>query len=55
MIEDEPVSYIPFWRNAWDMPDHFFCSYKGHSSEADFRKFVESPTIVTLKELEYIK
>ncbi len=55
LIEGEPVSYILFWRNAWDKPDHFFCSYKGHSSEADFRKFVETPTIITLKEVESLK
>lgn len=55
MIEDEPVSYILFWRNAWDKPDHFFCSYKGHSSEADFRKFVESPNIITVKEVETLR
>lgn len=52
MIKGEPVSYILFWRNAWDRPDHFFCSFKGHSSEDDFRSFVESPEIITVKEIQ---
>lgn len=52
MIENEPVSYILFWRNAWDRPEHFFCSFKGHSSEADFKKFVDSPKIVTVKDIK---
>ncbi len=52
LIKDQGVSYILFWRNAWDKPDHFFCSYKGHNSEADFRNFVESPAIITLQEIE---
>ncbi len=52
LIENEPVSYILFWRNAWDKPEHFFCSFKGHGSEEDFRNFVETPTIITLKEIK---
>lgn len=52
LIKDEPISYVLFWRNAWDKPEHFYCSYKGHSSEADFTKFVNSPKIITLKEIK---
>lgn len=52
LIENEPVSYVLFWRNAWDKPDHYFCSFKGHSSEADFKAFVESEKIVTAKEIK---
>ncbi len=52
MIEGEGVSYILFWRNAWDKPGHFFVSYKGHSSEADFKSFVETPQIITVEEFK---
>ncbi len=51
-MESEPVSYVLLWRNAWDKPEHFYCSFKGHSSEADFVKFVESPKIITVKEIK---
>lgn len=51
VIKDEPISYVLLWRNAWDKPEHFYCSYKGHSSEDDFRKFIESPTVITAKEV----
>lgn len=53
-IENEPISYVLLWRNAWDKPEHFYCAYKGHSSEADFIKFVDSPRIITAKELKAI-
>ncbi|MFR9644930.1 MAG: glycosyl hydrolase [Rikenellaceae bacterium] len=55
MIESEPVSYVLFWRNAWDREEHFFCSYKGHSSEADFRTFVENPQITTIEGVKNLK
>ncbi len=55
LIEGEGVSYVLFWRNAWDKPTHFFCSYKGHESEADFKAFVENESIITAKEIAEIK
>ncbi len=54
-IEGTPISYVLLWRNAWDKPEHFYCSYKGHSSEEDFRKFVESPSIITVKDIANLK
>lgn len=50
-IENEPISYVLFWRNAWDKENHFYVPYKGHQSEDDFRKFVETPKIITAKEM----
>ncbi len=51
LIEDQPISYVLFWRNAWDKPEHFYCSYKGHSSEDDFRKFNALPYIISAKDV----
>ncbi len=51
-IEGEPISYVLLWRNAHDKPDHFYCSFKGHSSEEDFCRFVASPSIITVKDVE---
>ncbi len=52
LIENQPVSYVLFWRNAWDKPEHFYCAYKGHSSEDDFREFVATDKIITAKEVK---
>lgn len=52
LIKDEPISYILFWRNAWDKPEHFYCSFKGHSSQEDFARFVANPSVITAKEVE---
>ncbi|MFR9533307.1 MAG: glycosyl hydrolase [Rikenellaceae bacterium] len=54
-LEGAPVSYVLLWRNAWDKQEHFYCSYKGHSSEADFRKFVANPAIITARQVADIQ
>lgn len=40
------VSYVMLWRNAYDMPHHFYVPYKGHSAEDDFIKFFNSPNVL---------
>ncbi|MFR9554353.1 MAG: glycosyl hydrolase [Rikenellaceae bacterium] len=50
-IQDEPISYVLLWRNAWDKPEHFYCAYEGHSSAEDFKKFAASSKIATLKDI----
>lgn len=45
------ASYILFWRNAFDKPNHFYIPYKGHTSETDFRNFVSSKHVLTAKDL----
>ncbi len=51
-ISNDSISYVLLWRNAWDKPEHFYSAYKGHKSEADFVKFVDSKQVVTVKEIE---
>lgn len=51
VIEKSGISYVLFWRNAHDLPGHFYTPYKGHNSESSFKKFVESPTIFSVKDL----
>ncbi len=55
LIKEAGISYILFWRNAWDKPDHYFCSFKGHSSEVDFKAFVDDEQIITAKEVSALK
>ncbi|HEY4148886.1 MAG TPA: glycosyl hydrolase [Chitinophagaceae bacterium] len=42
MIDDHPVSYVLFWRNAGFVQSmgkmHYYVPYKGQVSEADFKK-----------------
>ncbi len=50
VMENEPISYVLVWRNAWDRPEHFYGPFKGHSEEDDFVEFANKPSIVFAKE-----
>lgn len=47
-IKDYPIAYVLTWRNAPDMPEHFFGPWKGFKYEDDFKKFAELDQIVLL-------
>ncbi len=55
LIKDHKVSYVLLWRNAWDKPEHFYSTYKGHSSEADFQEFIGFDDIITVKGIKDLK
>lgn len=38
-IKDCPLAYVLVWRNASDIPGHFYAPWPGQESEDDFRKF----------------
>lgn len=48
LLEPYKISWILFWRNAWepDKPGHFYLPYKGHESAEDFKKMVSQPRIL---------
>lgn len=48
VINQYKIAWVLFWRNAWDAdkPHHFYAPYVGHSSAADFNKFVANPNIL---------
>ncbi|NDV60567.1 glycoside hydrolase family 26 protein [Bacteroides sp. 519] len=50
-IKDYKFSYILFWRNAKNRPDHYYVPYKGSNNEDDFRKFVTKPEILMAKDI----
>ncbi|MFR9532610.1 MAG: glycosyl hydrolase [Rikenellaceae bacterium] len=54
-VKEFPLSYLLVWRSAWDRPEHFYCSFKGHSSEANFIEFYNNPQIIFNKELNDIR
>lgn len=51
VLRDFPLSYVLVWRNAYDMPEHFFTPYPGQSSEKDFVKFYNMPRTLFLQDL----
>lgn len=40
-VKDYPVSYVLTWRNACDMPNHYYGPFPGQESADDFKKFSE--------------
>lgn len=54
VIDKYKISWILFWRNAWDkkMENHFYVPYKGHPAENDFREFVNKENILMNKDLQ---
>ncbi len=51
IIQPYNISYILFWRNAFNNPGHFYVPYAGHTSAADFKKFTENKKILMNKNM----
>jgi len=51
IIQPYKISYVLFWRNAFNKPTHFYLPYAGHASAADFKKFTGMPGILLNKEI----
>lgn len=43
ILENNNISYVLCWRNAYDKPDHYYVPYAGHPSAADFINFYHLP------------
>jgi beta-mannosidase len=52
IIKDSGISYVLLWRNAHNLPEHFYIPYRGHPAEKSFKKFAESPVILLTKDLK---
>ncbi|HJV77296.1 MAG TPA: glycosyl hydrolase [Paludibacter sp.] len=52
VIQPYKISYVLFWRNAFNNPNHFYVPYAGHASAADFKKFTETLGILLNKEIQ---
>ncbi len=50
-IEPYKPVYVLLWRNAFDIPGHFYAPYPGHPSEDDFIQFKNMPDIFFQTEL----
>lgn len=51
-IQDYPISYVLFWRNAHDRPTHFYVPYSGQGSETDFKAFEKLDRTLFLKDIQ---
>ena len=49
-IKDFPVAFVLVWRNACDLPGHFYSPWPGQTSVADFRAFADMDGVVLLGE-----
>ena len=45
-IKDYPIAYVLVWRNACDIPGHFYSPWKDQESEEDFIRFASFDDIV---------
>jgi mannan endo-1,4-beta-mannosidase len=51
VLKNYRISYVLFWRNAWDNPKELYVPYKGSPAAEDFKRFAEEPNILTLKKI----
>ena len=53
LISKYPISWILFWRNAWDekLANHYYLPYKGHPAADDFKEFTDKDNILLLNDL----
>lgn len=54
-LADAPVAYVLTWRNAWDLPAHYYAPFEGEPSAADFRAFAADDRIGLLEELNMLE
>lgn len=53
VVAQHKLSYILFWRNAWDRENHYYIPVPGHPAEEDFARFAAQPDILTCKKLTH--
>ncbi len=50
-VAGSPISYMLFWRNANNRPNHYYVPYPGQISAADFVGFYDLPRTLFLKDI----
>ncbi|MBK1878770.1 glycoside hydrolase family 26 protein [Pelagicoccus mobilis] len=50
-IEMYPLSYVLFWRNAYNQDSHHYMPYPGHKSAEDFKEFAKLPRTLFLEDV----
>lgn len=52
VINKYKISWILFWRNAWEKPEHYYLPFEGHPASEDFKKFVSLENILMNKDIQ---
>lgn len=57
IIKEYKLSYILFWRNAWEPNNrnHYYLPFKGHPATNNFKQFYNEPYTLFLKDIRKIK
>ncbi|MGV8963556.1 MAG: glycoside hydrolase family 26 protein [Candidatus Saccharimonadaceae bacterium] len=50
-IEEFPISYVLVWRNARELPNHYYAPFPGQKSADDFVKFYDKPKTLFIEDL----
>lgn len=50
-ISAYPITYVLFWRNAWDNPKETYVPYRDHATESDFKAFARLPRTLFLNDI----
>lgn len=53
-IEGKQLSYILFWRNAWNIEEHYHIPIPGHPASDDFIEFTRKPSVLLLNAVKNI-
>lgn len=48
LLQGQGFSYVMLWRNAYDIPGHFYAAWPGHASASGLKTFVGRDDILTL-------
>ncbi|MDR1527816.1 MAG: cellulase family glycosylhydrolase [Dysgonamonadaceae bacterium] len=51
-VKDYKISYVLFWRNAYDRPAHYYVPYPNSHGVDDFRAFVNKPEILMADDIK---
>lgn len=51
-IKDRPISYVLFWRNAYDRADHYYAPFPGQRSAEDFKRFAAFERTLFLEDIQ---
>lgn len=52
VLDKYPVSYVLVWRNAHDIPNHYYAPYPGQVSAEDFIEFHNKPKTLFCNDIQ---
>ena len=55
VVKEYPISYVLFWRNAWDNPKELYVAAPGLAVASDFRHFAKEKKTLFVKNIKKIK